>query len=98
MKPDGNVRILLAIPSTGCNLIWNITKVSHRKFFAEGVPEKTNPKHTKSDIREWKFIRQSLELKNTLNRQVVRLAKKDGDSRPWLIKITFPSSNMAAST
>lgn len=41
---------------------------------------------------------QSLRLKNILTRQVVRLTKKDEDSRPRLLKTTLGSSHMAAVT
>ena len=62
------------------------------------MSENTDPGHTNSDIREWKFIKQSMKLKNVLTKHVTRLAKKDGDSSPRLVKITFPSSHMVAAT
>ncbi|VDO94878.1 unnamed protein product [Schistosoma margrebowiei] len=104
LKSDGNVRILPDIPYSERNLIRNIPKESRQKFFrrgniiVQGVPENTDPNQANSDIREWKFIKQSLRLKNILTQHVTRLAKKDGDSRPRLMRITVLSSHMAAST
>ena len=104
LKSDGNVRILPDIPYSERNLIRNIPKESREAFFrgrniiVQGVPENMDPTQANSDIREWKFIKHSLKLKNILTQQVMRLAKRDGDSRPRLLKITFPSSHMAAAT
>ncbi|CAI2726671.1 unnamed protein product [Schistosoma spindalis] len=104
LKSDGNVRILPDIPYSERNLIRNVPKDSREKFFrgrniiVQGVPENMDPTQANSDIREWKFIKQSLRLKNILSQHVMRLAKKDGDPRPRLLRITFPSSHMAAAT
>ncbi|VDP53433.1 unnamed protein product [Schistosoma margrebowiei] len=102
LKSDGNVRILPDIPFCERNIIRNIPKESREKFFrgrniiVQGIPENADPTQSNSDIREWKFIKQSLRLKHILTQHVTRLAKKDGDLRPRQMKITFPSSQMAA--
>ncbi|VDP62010.1 unnamed protein product [Schistosoma curassoni] len=102
LKSDGNVRILPDIPYSERNLIGNIPKESRDQFFrgrniiVQDIPENTDPTQSKTDIREWEFIKQSLRLKHILTQHVTRLAKKDGDLRPRLMKITFPSSHMAA--
>ncbi|PXX91175.1 hypothetical protein DF185_23260, partial [Marinifilum breve] len=99
-----NVRILLDIPYSERDIIRNTPKESREKFFrgrniiVQGIQENTDPTQSNSDIREWKFIKQSLRLKHILTQHVTRLAKKDGDSRPRLMKITFPSFHMAAAT
>ncbi|CAH8453908.1 unnamed protein product [Schistosoma bovis] len=102
LKSDGNVRILPDILYSERNIIRNVPKESREKFFrgrniiVQGIPENADPTQSNSDIREWKFIKQSLRLKHILTQHVTRLAKKDGDLRPRLMKITFPSSHMAA--
>ncbi|VDP50309.1 unnamed protein product [Schistosoma margrebowiei] len=86
LKSNGNVRIMLDIPYSECILTLNILKQSREKIFrrgniiVQGVPENTDPSQANSDIREWKFIEQSLKLKNKLTQHVMRLTKKDGDS------------------
>lgn len=92
------------LPYSERNLTKNIPKkprgtFSHgRNIVVQGVPENTDPDHKNFDIREWKFIKQFLMLKSKSTQQVVRLAKKDRDSRPRLMKISFPHSHMAAET
>ncbi|VDP79288.1 unnamed protein product [Schistosoma curassoni] len=104
LRSDGNVRILPDIPYSERNLIRNISKESRETLFSErnitvqGVPENMDPSQINSDIREWKFIKQSLRLKNILTQHMTRLAKTDGDSRPLLMRITFPSYHMVAAT
>ncbi|VDP31432.1 unnamed protein product [Schistosoma margrebowiei] len=104
LKSDGNVRILSDIPYSERDLIRNIPKETRDQFFrgrniiVQGIPENTGPTQSNSDIKEWKFIKQSLRLTNILTQHVTRLAKKDDDYRPRLMKITFPSSHMAAAT
>ncbi|VDP36931.1 unnamed protein product [Schistosoma curassoni] len=83
LKSDGNVRILPDVPYSERNLVRNIPKESREQFFrgrniiVQGVPENTDPTQANSDIREWKFDKQSLRLKTILTQHVTRLAKKD---------------------
>ncbi|CAH8603867.1 unnamed protein product [Schistosoma bovis] len=85
------------------NFTRNIPKES-RKFFrgrniiVQGASENKDPSQANSDISQRKFIKQSLRLKNILTQHLTRLAKKDGDSRLRLMRITFPSPHMAAAT
>lgn len=85
-KSEAGSSYILSVVSSGISL-----KKSREKFFHGGniivqdIPENTDLRHIYSDVREWKFIKQSLELRNVLTQQVVRLTKKDGDYRPRLM-------------
>ncbi|VDO55384.1 unnamed protein product [Schistosoma margrebowiei] len=104
LKSDGNVRILPDIQYSERNLIRNIPKETRDQFLhgrniiVQGIPENTDPTQSNSDIKEWKFIKQSSRLTNILTQYVTRIAMKDGDPKPRLMKTTFPSSHMAAAT
>lgn len=54
-----------------------------RNITVQDMPENSGPDHTNFDIGEWKFITQSLNLKNIL----VKPAKKEGNSTHQLMKI-----------
>lgn len=61
---------------------------------AQGVSENLDPDLTNSEIREWKFMKQTLKLKNVLTQQVVRLIEMDEDSWLPLMTIIFTPSHM----
>ncbi|CAH8588947.1 unnamed protein product [Schistosoma curassoni] len=76
------------IPKESCSTFFR-----GRSVIVQGVPTNTDTDYADHDILEW------IELEaDILAQKAARLSKKDGDSKPQLIKITSPSSRMAAAT
>lgn len=69
-----------------------------RNIIMQDITDNEDPDCADNYILECKSINRSLTLRTSSTQQALRMTKKDGNSRPWLMTITSSSSQMTTAT